>query len=191
MIRTILFTTAALLSALAFAQQNPEKESYGPAQAAADVLMNATNADAAFLPAGMLNDRYEGGSLAGLIQFPNDEVVVVRISGQKVMEALQKSVSLFPSPNPGFLQVAGMDITFDPSRSSGNRVTSARIGGSPVDRTRDYRIAMPANLARGALGYFTIWSRDDIVSTLQGETLESLLRDRTGTVETSRWRQAS
>lgn len=169
------------------AAQDPEKEAYGPAQAAADVLLNATGADAAFIPAGMLNDRYTGDNLAGLMQFPNDEVVVIKITGQKVLEALQKSVSLFPSPNPGFLQVAGMEINFDAARTSGNRVTSATIGGNAVDRAREYRIAMPANLARGALGYFTVWSKDDIDSTLQGQTLETLLRGRTGTVETPRW----
>jgi 2',3'-cyclic-nucleotide 2'-phosphodiesterase (5'-nucleotidase family) len=166
----------------------PDKEAWGPGQAAADQIRAAAKAQIAFLPAGMLKADFRAGELSKLLQFPTDEVAVVSLTGDQVRSALERSVSLLPSPNSGFLQVSGIQVTFAPKAPTGSRIREATVAGAALQPGAKYLVAMPASLARGGLGYFTVWNKDQIVEVLASTTLETVLKGKTGNEPTPRWR---
>ncbi len=177
-----------VVASLAIAQVVSDVNS-GPharAQAAADALKESTQADIAFLAAGLLKQPDPGGDLAGLLQYPSDEVVVMRLLGKQIFDAAEKSVSNYPDSSSAFLQLSGMVVTFNPSAPSGSRVKEISVNEMPLDKGNSYQVAMPASLARGALGYFKIWEKSQIVST-SGKSVEDVLKGKTGSVRSPRY----
>ncbi len=165
--------------------EDPGAGPHAQAQAAADILREEAGADLAFLPAGMLN-KEATGDLATLLKYPTDELVVLRLTGKEVWSALERSVSYYPEPNSAFLQISGGVVTFSASAQPGSRILSLEIGGTPIEGNNRYNVAMPASLARGALGYFKIWDTNKIDKSL-GITLEKALKGKTGAVRTPRY----
>lgn len=185
-LRTLVLLTVGHVSGSAFA--GPDTESFGPAQAAADHIRTATKADIAFLPAGILKSSFKSGDLAGLIEFPTDEVVVSSLSGSQVRKALERSVALYPSPSHGFLQLSGIIVTFSKKAGPNKRIVSVTLAGANLDDARKYRVAMPSLLANGGLGYFTVWGKEQIIETLPNSNLETVLKGKSGTESSPRWK---
>ena len=182
---TVLFMAAAI-SCLAF-QRGPAVDAHLPSQAAADVLREAANADGAFLAAGLVKDSFSKDNLATLVQYPEDEVVVLALKGSQIRQAFERSISLFPQQNTSFLQVSGFEIGFDPGAAPGQRIKRVTAGGAPLDDSKTYNIAMPASLGRGGLGYFKIWDKNKIVSTLPNTTVEKVLSAKKYADSAPRW----
>jgi hypothetical protein len=178
----------AALFAAPLAVADPDTESFGPAQAAADVLRAEARAQIAFLPAGVLKPGFKSGELAAMLQFPTDDIAVAELTGRQVRQALERSCSLHPSLNPGFLQLSGLTVTFSTGRSPGSRIVEASVSGAALNDGEKYRVAMPGSLARGGLGYFTVWKKEQIVETLPGRTMEAVLKGRSGSETAPRWR---
>lgn len=174
-----------LASGLAFA--GPDSEAFGPGQAIADELRTATNAEIAWVPAGVLKEN-GSGDLASYVVFLTDEVAVVKLTGSQVRAALERSVSLYPTPNPSFLQISGIEVSFSKSAEAEKRIRTVLVNGMELNPTATYNVAMPANLAKGGLGYFTVWDKKAISKLMPDMTLESLLKGKTGFVRTSRWK---
>lgn len=181
-----------LLAPLAvWAQPRPagdEAVRYG--QTIADLIRTSASADAAFLPQGMLKDALAGRDLAGALAFPAEEVAVVKLTGAQVRQALERSVSIFPTPSPGWLHVSGLDVVFNPSAPSDKRIVSASLSGQALDNSRTYRVAMPGSLARGGLGYFTVWSKGALESRTGAPTLEAVVKGQQPIASPSRWSAA-
>jgi len=173
------------LSAVSLA--GPETEGWGPGQAVADAIRQFAGTEAAFMPAGMLKSQYDAKDLSSLLQYPTDELAVVSLRGSQIRQALERSVSLYPASNTGFLQLSGCEATFSRSAPPEKRITSVSINGSRLDDSRSYSVAMPAALARGGLGYFKVWDRSAIGKTFPGQTLESILKDKAVVPTPSRW----
>lgn len=182
---TVLFAAAAF-SCLAI-QRGPAVDAHLPSQAAADVLREAANADGAFLAAGLVKDSFSKDNLATLVQYPEDEVVVLALKGSQIRQAFERSISLYPQQNTSFLQVSGFEIGFDPSAAPGQRIKRVTAAGGPLDDSRTYNIAMPASLGRGGLGYFKIWDKNKIVSTLPNTTVEKVLSGKKFAETSPRW----
>ncbi len=66
--------------------------------------------------------------------------------------------SRFSLPGNGLLQVSGLRVVFDLTRSIGRRVICLTVDGDVVDRDRAYRVVTTGFLARGYSGYD--WFRD-------------------------------
>jgi 2',3'-cyclic-nucleotide 2'-phosphodiesterase (5'-nucleotidase family) len=156
------------------------------AQAIADVIRDVARSDAAFVAAGLLKSTDPGGDLSAYIQYPTDEIVVVKLSGSEIKEAIERSVSSYPDSSSAFLQISGMTVRFNPKGASGSRVQEIKINDSVLDASRVYTVAMPESLARGALGYFRIWDRAKISSNT-GVKLENALAGKTNTVRQPRY----
>lgn len=184
--RVALLTTAALLfsASIAVAQSQPketQEESVRIGQSIADAMRSASGADLAFLPSGVLKSTLTGRTLDQALEFPTEELVVVKLTGQQVKNALEKSLSLFPTSNPAYLYVSGLEASFKPSGQPEAKVTSVTVGGAALNNSSTYRVAMPASLGRGGLGYFTVWQRSAIEQDASPKTLESILAGKTGT----------
>lgn len=174
-----------LVSGSAFA--GPDTEAFGPGQAIADELKSAAGTDVAWIPAGVL--KADGkGDLSTYVQFLTDDIAVVKLTGAEIKAALERSVSLYPAPNPSFLQISGLEVSFSRSAEADKRVRTVLVNGLELNPNSVYTAAMPGNLAKGGLGYFTVWDKKSIERTLPGTTLESLLKGKTGFVRTSRWK---
>ncbi len=177
------------VACVAFAADGPDTKSFGPAQDAADEIRAATGADVALLAAGMMFHKQKGADLSSLFKYPWDSVVVTRLTGAQLRAALSRSISLYPSPNNGFLQLSGLQVTFKKSAPAGKRVVSVTIDGQPLDDGAEYDVAMPIRLARGGYGYLKIWDKKSIKRTIDGLTLETLLKGKTANDQfTPRWK---
>jgi len=184
--RLLAVGLTSLMMAAAWAQ-SPETGADSASQAAADVLREFAGTDGAFIAAGLVKTNYQRDNLATLLEYPTDEIVVVNLTGAQIRQAFERSVSLFPQPNSGFLQISGFEVTFNRSAAPNARIVSVTAGGSPLDNGRTYSIAMPANLGRGGLGYFKIWDKSKIAKTIEGATVELVLKGKRFAESSPRW----
>jgi hypothetical protein len=181
---------AAFLAATLLAAQQGRKaetEAFSPAQSAADHLRDAAGAHGAFVAAGLIKTSFQESNLATLMEYPDDEIAVVELTGALVRQAFERSISLYPQPNSSFLQISGFEVTFDPSAPANQRIRSVTENGSPLSDGTTYRIAMPIRLARGGYGYFKIWDAKKIVSTVPNTTVEKALAGKKAEDTRPRW----
>lgn len=147
------------------------------AEMVVDAIRVAAKADAAmqaagFFTEGKLGPSVDADALNKLLAYPGEEIYVLSLTGDQVKKMMERSLSLLPQPNRAFLQVSGMTIEYSPAAPAQNRVKKIAIAGKPLSPTGTYRIAAPATLARGALGYFTIWTKDQVAGQT-GITVET------------------
>lgn len=63
----------------------------------------------------------------------DNTVVVVEATGETIWKALEHGVSWYPGAAGGFLQVAGLEYTFDGAKEVGSRVTEVLFDGKPIE----------------------------------------------------------
>jgi 2',3'-cyclic-nucleotide 2'-phosphodiesterase (5'-nucleotidase family) len=125
-------------------------------------------------PAGDITRR----EIAEILPFAN-HLVKAEIRGEHILAALEHSVRLYPNPNGAFLQVSGLEFTFDPSQPAGSRVVDVLIGGEPLDPDRTYTMATNDFTLGGGDGY--TWFRDHthvLVGSNEGPLLSTFLINR-------------
>lgn len=166
---------------------SPEIGAHLGSQAAADVIRTFAQTDGAFLAAGLVKQDYSRDNLASLLQYQTDEIVVVTLTGAQIRQAFERSVSFYPQPSASFLQVSGFEITFAKNPEASPRVLTLTANGSRIEESRNYTIAMPSSLGRGALGYFKIWDKSKITKTFTGQTAEAILKDKKFVDTSPRW----
>ncbi len=155
----------------------------------ADAARSAMSTQIAFVAASELKPKdppFDAGKvlssdLEALISYPDDALAVVELQGKLVRQALERSVSIYPQPNLGFLQVSGIGFSFDSTKPSGSRVTSVTVDGSPLADETTYRVAVSNSLANGALGYWKVWDPDNVRITRDsksslGKAIQSYLK---------------
>lgn len=182
--RCLGVATLVVAVACAWAQG---KGGFSAGQAAADILRSTAQSDGAFIAAGLMKDSFQSDNLATLMQYPTDEIVVVKLKGSEVRQAFEQSLKLYPQENTSFLQISGFEVEFSAAGDPGKRVLNVKFGTSDLDENRVYSIAMPATLGRGGSGYFKIWDRSKIISTVPSMTVESALRGKRVSESKSRW----
>lgn len=129
------------------------------------------------------NQTFEAGDItrrdiAEIFPFGN-RLVQAEITGEVLLRALERSVQSVPNPDGGFLQVSGIEMTFDSSRPAGDRVLTVEINGEPLDPTRTYTMATNDFTLGGGDNYPMF--RDEtnvIVDSAGGRVLDSFLIDR-------------
>jgi len=114
------------------------------------------------------------------LEYKDDSITVVKLTGSQILKALEHGLYLFPKGNSGFLHFSGMVVTIDASAEKEKRVLSVKIDGNTLEKSQTYKVAMPTPLANGALGYFSIWKKDDIdkgeTKRLDEKTLEKAIK---------------
>lgn len=170
--------------AVAQSKSNAGKEGHSGAQTAADAIRDQAGADGAFLTAAYVKTSYSPKDLASLMQYPTEGIVVLKLKGSQVRSAFERSVSLYPQANVSFLQISGFTVDF----SADKKITGIATDSGPLDDNKVYEIAMPALLGRGGMGYISIWNKGMIDRTIQGATLESVLKGKGESASSSRWR---
>jgi 2',3'-cyclic-nucleotide 2'-phosphodiesterase (5'-nucleotidase family) len=130
-------------------------------------LVNASQIRPLDLPAGAITEE----QIASALAYPDEPMARITLKGSQVRACLERGLSLVPLPNKGFLQISGLKVKFDSRLASGTRVTEATtLDGKPLEATRDYKVAMPSSLAKGAGGYFMVLNSAPV------ETLETSMK---------------
>ena len=188
---TRLFLLSALMALpFAVALGRGEDPSAGPTaagQSAADVLRSFTGADGALMPAGVISKPIQSGNLATMLTYPSDGVVVLDLTGSQLRSAFERSVSLFPQSNVGFLQISGFIVSFSKTESSNSRVTGVTADGSKLEDARIYEVAMPSSLAKGELGYSDLWEKAKVARSYEKSDLGSVLAGKKASPSSPRW----
>ncbi len=133
----------------------------------ADAVRAAVNADVAIVAADALTEGslsqgpVTRDALKAILSDPEDEVAVLELTGAQLKVVLQRSVSVYPRPFDGFLQVSGLTVVFN-ARPSADRNLDIRVKGAALDANRKYRVGTLSTLAGGALGYFRLWTEKDV-----------------------------
>lgn len=98
------------------------------------------------------------GAVQEILPFNND-VVVLKLTGQEIWDALENGVSKAPSEYGGFPHVAGMKFTYDSSKPANKRVTGVHVktdnGYVPLDLKKTYNLATNIFTAKGGDAYFS------------------------------------
>lgn len=140
----------------------------------ADALRTASGADVAIvhamavhanalIPKGSVSPRAMQSCLAS----PTGNVTTLKLTPAQLREVFQRALAKFPASNTAFLQVSGMTVTFDSTKPAATRVQSIIINGAALDfadNKATYTVAMPRELADGAVGYFAIFN-DEVLKT--------------------------
>lgn len=138
---------------------------------AADAARKALQAEVALVQANQFRETTIAAgavtcdSLKAALLYPDERLVLVELSGARLLAALERGVSALDRPSTGFLQVSGMAVTFRSQEPPGGRIESVTVGRAPLAPEKTYRTAMPASLAKGALGYFRIFNGLEVKAT--------------------------
>lgn len=154
-----------------------------------DLMRFYYGADCALMAAGtMRGDQiYPPGMLRlkdVLSCFPfEDPVVVLRIKGQALFDALENGVSQLPALEGRFPQVSNISFGFKPSAPPGSRITWAKIGNEPLQLDKYYILATRGYMARGKDGFTSL-----LVKSAGGE-VEELIDEENGVMISTILRQ--
>jgi 5'-nucleotidase/UDP-sugar diphosphatase len=154
----------------------------------ADAIRDWAGADIAVQNGGSIRaDRIiEPGTLTRrdvieTLPFDN-RVTVLEVTGQDLLDALELSVSSVEEGHGRFLQVSGLEFTYDPEAEPGQRVQEVLVGGEPLDPERTYTMAINSFNAGGGDGYemFVDAPRlvDENTGPLQSTLIEEVIRER-------------
>ncbi len=120
----------------------------------ADLLRSETGADAALINGGAFRDDriLKPGPLTlrdlyTALPF-NNRMIVLEITGQQLVAALENGVGLAGRRAGRFPQISGISFSFDPRQPAGDRVAGVKVGGKPVEADRIYTLATVDFLAR-------------------------------------------
>jgi len=115
--------------------------------------------------------------------FPfEDPCVVISLKGKHVVEALENAVSTYPAQEGRFVQVSGIEFTFDAKKPEKARCTDVYINGKPVDLEKDYVVATRDYMVRGKDGFTSLMLEEDggpaksVVSEESGMLISMILR---------------
>jgi len=125
-----------------------------------DAIRAGTGADVALLNAGALrlDDVVPAGPVTNyqvesLFLFADEtRILVVPLTGMRVRELLERSVSDSVLGKGGFLQVSGVAFSYDSTKPSGSRIVGdlTRPNGRPLAAAESVKVALPVYLACNA-----------------------------------------
>ncbi|KAF2116296.1 5'-nucleotidase-like protein [Lophiotrema nucula] len=115
--------------------------------------------------------------------FPfEDPVVVLKVTGKQLLEALENGVSNYPALEGRFPQVSNISFTADYDQPPYHRVSGVQIGSDPLDLDREYVLATRGYMGRGKDGYTSLLIEEEggtakeVVSEENGVLISTILR---------------
>ncbi|OWF35212.1 Trifunctional nucleotide phosphoesterase protein YfkN [Mizuhopecten yessoensis] len=150
-----------------------------------DVMLEISKADVALLNSGTfrsdrIHDKGEFKLRDLLTILPLvDPLVVLKVTGEQILQALENGVSQYPKLEGRFPQVSGMSYGFDPSKPSGNRVDPAlvKVQEDYLVLNKIYSLCTKEYIAMGKDGYEVFKNCDVLVSSEQCCTLSTAVRN--------------
>ena len=115
--------------------------------------------------------------------FPfEDPVVVLRVTGRALLDALENSVSLVPALEGRFPQVSNITFEYSAGKPPGSRIVRAQVDKLPIEEGRKYTLATRAYMAHGKDGFDSLLAKsegghaEEVVSEENGMIMSTILR---------------
>lgn len=150
----------------------------------ADALKAAVGADVAITNGGGLraDKQYEAGQKLTrrniLAEMPfGNTTVLLEIKGEHIKAALENGVSQVRELGGRFPQVSGIVAEVDLKAPVGNRVTSVKINGEPLDPAKTYKLATNDFMARGGDGYKALTEGKSLIDVSASQLMASQVID--------------
>ncbi|KAJ4385659.1 hypothetical protein N0V93_010088 [Gnomoniopsis smithogilvyi] len=153
-----------------------------------DIMRSYYGADCALMAAGTIrgDQIYPPGpirvkDITDCFPF-EDPIVVLKVTGKAIREALENSVSMYPALEGRFPQVSKIRFSFDPRRKVGERVVEVDINGEGYLPDKLYVLATRGYMGRGKDGYKSLLIEEEggqaieLVSEENGILISMLLR---------------
>ncbi|WP_087974200.1 bifunctional metallophosphatase/5'-nucleotidase [Oceanobacillus rekensis] len=158
----------------------------------ADSYRDHFNADIGLMNGGGIRTSILAGEFTSrdayaILPFGN-KVVLANVKGETIQAAFENSVSRVESLGGGFLQVSGIQYSYNPSLPVGARVQSITINNEPIDLEKDYLVAMPNYIAGGGDGYTMFADNETLVDDTNAQTDAEVLiqyASKLGTINAS------
>lgn len=153
-----------------------------------DLMRYYYSADCCIMAAGTIRgDQIYPPGLLKLKDIVNcfpfeDPVVVLKVSGKAIREALENGVSNYPALEGRFPQVSNIVFEVDYAKPPMQRIQSVMIGGDALDEERDFVLATRGYMGRGKDGYTSLLIEEEgglareIVSEENGVLISTILR---------------
>jgi hypothetical protein len=167
----------------ALGNKDPEKAETAIGDLVADAVRRELRTDIAFIAASELKPKdppFPPGKIystdiAGLVSYSDDPLAILQLTGKEIKQALERSVSIYPQPNLGFLHVSGLKYTLTPSKPAGERITAIVVGSSPIADDTSYTVGLSNSMANGALGYWKVWSENQVKERRPNSTIPAAI----------------
>ncbi|XP_044265009.1 mannosylglucosyl-3-phosphoglycerate phosphatase isoform X2 [Tribolium madens] len=143
-----------------------------------DVVLAATGADLVILNSGTFRSDqvhpagdFTVRDLTNIVPM-RDPLVILKLTGKQILDALENGVCMYPKLEGRFPQVAGVSFAFDPTKPPGQRVDPAfvRIGDEYLNLEQNYRLATKSYMHSGCDGYVMLKDAEVLVD--EGECPE-------------------
>ena len=115
--------------------------------------------------------------------FPfEDPVIVLKVTGKAILEALENSVSLVPALEGRYPQVSNIQFKYDPTAKPGSRIHWVKIHQEPLNKEKIYSLATRGYMGRGKDGYDSLLVKseggeaEEVVSEENGILISMILR---------------
>ena len=126
----------------------------------ADLMKVHTRADIAFINSGAIrgesvyaaNSRLTRGDIIKALPY-RDRVILLNVSGSQILLALENSFSKIDQLNGRFLQISGMQVTYDSQAEIGHRVVSVTVNNQQLKPHVLYKLATTDYIVNGGDGY--------------------------------------
>lgn len=122
-----------------------------------EAMLDVSNADVALANGGGIRASIDEGEVTKgevltVLPFGN-AVQVIKVTGADIKAAMENGISDYPEAKGAFPHIAGMTVTFDPSKEAGNRVVEIKVAGEALDMEKEYTLVTSDFLAAGGDGY--------------------------------------
>ena len=153
-----------------------------------DLMRHFYDADCALMAGGTIrgDQIYPPGvlSLKDILNcFPfEDPVIVIRVTGTAIFDALENSVGLVPALEGRYPQVSNIQFKYDPAAKPGSRIHWVKILQKPLDNQKVYTLATRGYMGRGKDGYDSLLVRseggvaEEVVSEENGMLISMIMR---------------
>jgi len=115
--------------------------------------------------------------------FPfEDPIVVKRLKGSEIWNALENGISLIPAMEGRFPQISGIRFIYNPNLPPMKRIISCQVQKNQsalfqdIDLNEMYTVATREYMARGKDGYTSLLTGEFIVDNENGLIISTLLR---------------
>jgi 2',3'-cyclic-nucleotide 2'-phosphodiesterase (5'-nucleotidase family) len=132
----------------------------------ADSYRSYYNADIGIMQGGGIRSSIPAGDFTlrdayTILPFRN-KVVLSNVKGETIRAALENGVSRVENLGGGFLQVSGMQYSYNPDKPVGKRVGDIIVNQEPLNLHKTYLVAMPSYIFNGGDGY-TMFSESELI----------------------------
>lgn len=143
----------------------------------ADAYKNHFNTEIAFMNGGGVRANIESGDFRlrdaiSILPFSN-KVGAFKYSGKTIVEALEHGVSSVDKKAGRFLQVSGMEYSYNPKNEVGSRVSNVTINGKPIQLETIYTVALPLYIKNGGDGFQMLKNTMGVVEINSEKNIDS------------------